>query len=109
MLKLTKREKLAIVAKVRRQVQARAAAAGRLPDTAGFKQRQATYLAAHPHLARHNHCGLCPDSEPPRHRVKLPNGIVIFSAWYKVHDVVQSQREAKWMECPRLEYQGLSL
>lgn len=95
------REKRKIVDKVRRAVLARAAAAGRRPDP-GFKLRESAYLTLHPHLAEHQHCGLCPDSEDvPRRKVVLPNGVVIFSSWYKVptceNDAKVALREMRWL------------
>ncbi len=95
------RENAMRVAKVRREAKARAAAIGRAPDHKGFAAREAALLAARPHLAEHAHCGLCPDSEVPRRRVKLPNGLVIHSSWYKVPttdaDAQLALRETRWL------------
>ena len=84
------------VAKVRREALARAAAIGRLSDS-GFATREREYLKLHPHLAKHRHGGLLPDSDRPRSRVVLPNGIVLCTSWYKVHDVARSLREQCWL------------
>ena len=103
-MNLTKLEMARIVAKVRREARARALADGRRPDP-GFKDREKAYLAAHPHLAEHAHCGLCPDSpDAPRKKVKLPNGIVIYSTWYKVPkteaDAKLALKEEHWLGVP---------
>ena len=100
-MNLTIQEMAKIVAKVRREVRARASAAGRRPDS-GFSDREKAYLKAHPHLAEHAHCGLCPDSpDAPRKKVKLPNGIVIYSSWYKVpktdEDAKRALKETLWL------------
>ena len=100
-MNLTKLEMARIVAKVRRQTRAACDAAGRRPDSY-LKYREQEYLRAHPHLAEHAHCGLCPDTEEwPRKKVKLPNGLVIYSSWYKVpvteQDGKLALRETLWL------------
>jgi len=90
-----------VVAKVRREAKARADAIGRAPDPEGFAKREAAYLKEHPHLAEHQHCGLVPDSDRPTRRVRLPNGIVIHTSWYKVPttdaDATLALREQRWL------------
>lgn len=92
------------VAKVRREAKARADAAMHHDQLwkARFPKLEQEYLAAHPHLAKHKHCGLCPDTvDRPRRKVTLPNGHVLFTTWYKVPttgaDAVKALKEAKWM------------
>ena len=102
-MNLSIQEMAKIVAKVRRETRARAAAVGRRPD--GFTDREKAYLKAHPHLAEHAHCGLCPDSpDALRKKVKLPNGIVIYSTWYKVPkteaDAKLALKEEHWLGVP---------
>jgi len=91
-------------AKVRREARARADAIGRLPDP-NFAKREAEHLAKHPHLAEHKHCGLCPDSEDrPRRRVVCPNGVALWSTWYKVPtteaDAKRDAKEQRWLMSP---------
>ena len=100
-MNLSIQEMARIVAKVRRKARARWLADGHRPDP-GFKDREKAYLEAHPHLAEHAHCGLCPDTEEwPRKKVKLPNGLVIYSSWYKVpvteQDGKLALKETQWL------------
>jgi hypothetical protein len=89
-LNLTKKEMAAILAKVRKRSNAEAAARCKLavrggcPGLPSFADREKAYAELHPHLLEQRHCGLCPDSEAPRRKIKLPNGLVIHSSWYKV-------------------------
>lgn len=67
-----------------------------------FAKLEAAYLKVHPHLAKHRHCGLADDSELPRRRVVLPNGIVLWSTWYKVPttdaDHSKATAEDRWLD-----------
>ncbi len=89
------RENAARVRKNLARIRAECNAAGRAPD-GNFPKREAAYLAQHPHLAEHKHCGLCEDSDTPKRKVELPNGIVIWSSWYKVPTTeADTKRDAK--------------
>ncbi len=108
--KLTERERenIARCKKVRREAKARADAIGRLADSR-FASREAAYLKAHPHLAKHKHCGLAPDTvDHPRKRVVMPNGFVLYSSWYKVPTTDADSRRAYreqqylWTNQPRI-------
>ena len=70
--------------------------------TSNFKKLEREYAEAHPHLLEQVHCGYCPDADArPTRAVKLPNGIVLHSAWYKVPttdaDATRAYREQLWL------------
>lgn len=96
------------VKRIRREIAARCNRQGAAPDD--FARRESRYADAHPHLLRHKHCGLAPDSEDAhkRRKVVCPNGVVLWSTWYKVPttdaDHVKASRENRWLlnEYPRL-------
>jgi hypothetical protein len=77
---------------------------------ARFSRLQASLLSRIPHLAEQRRCGLCRDSDQLLRRVRLPNGFVLFSAWYKVptteRDAKLARRESDWLyerQCQQLE------
>lgn len=66
------------------------------------RQLEAELLKAKPHLADQQHCGLCLDTEDrPRRRVVMPNGVVLFTTWYKVPttdaDLRRAFKEQQWL------------
>jgi hypothetical protein len=100
-MNLTAKEKEAIVRKVRKEAKARADRLTGAPDRR-FHQREAEYLRAHPHLAKHKHCGICPDTiARPTRRVVMPNGVVLHTSWYKVPttdaDLKRAFKEQQWL------------
>jgi hypothetical protein len=58
---------------------------------------QAELLKAKPHLAEQEHC----TADKPRRRVVCPNGVVLWTTWYKVPttdaDLKLAHREQMWM------------
>lgn len=69
-----------------------------------FARLEAALLKEEPHLAAHRHCGLAEDSDKPRKRVVLANGIEIYSTWYKPPttdaDNARALREQQWLNSP---------
>jgi hypothetical protein len=66
-----------------------------------FRKLEAELLKARPHLADQQFCGLAEGSDAPRRRVLCPNGVVLFTTWYKVPtteaDARRAWREAQWL------------
>ncbi len=56
---------------------------------------EAALLGTKPHLASQRVCGICPDcADRPKRKVKLPNGLILFSSWYKVPTTEADHRKA---------------
>lgn len=75
--------------------------------SAAFDRLQRALLRDKPHLGEHKHCGYAPDSEDrPRRRVKCPNGVTLFTTWYKVPTTDTDSRtalaEANWLIAQQL-------
>ncbi len=98
------RDNIARVKANRARIKAECDKLGRADPTWDRRRRklEAALLDSAPHLAKQQHCGLAPDSDAPRKRVKLPNGMVIWSSWYtpaKESDRTR-QREQDWLDSP---------